>query len=278
METTERRIVGFIDILGFKDMINRYDSGNEPELLNDLKEVINTAGNFLKRELPIPSNVNLKNWKDFLEVKVFSDCFCISVPFDHPHFAFNENVKLYYQYISGFQILLMEKGYFFRGGITIGSYYSDDNLIFSGGLVEAYDLESKIAKMPRVIVSESFLKEIHDQKCYSAICMLLIDNDITFVNPFNHNLIDSDLVDKMMEEYIKEVGIQGHIDKSFREMDEEGKTTTLDNVLSKVEIELSRNGLPENVYEKYNWLRDFLNYEKGIETEIKFKTFKINGA
>ena len=278
MADTQKKIVGFIDILGFKDMIHRFDSGEEPELLDNLIDIVNTAGNFLKRELPMPENQYLNNWKDSLEVKVFSDCFCISVPFEHPDFSFTDNVKLYYQYIAGFQILLMEKGYLVRGGLTIGSYYSNDNLIFSGGLVEAYELESKQAKMPRILVSEKFVKAINDNRCYASEYMFLNDNGLIFINPFNHNLIDSDLVDKMIEEHFKNIGTPGFIDKTFRELDEEDKIRTLDVVLSIVDSVLDKNDLEETVSKKYKWLKDFVKFEKGETCEISLEKFKINGA
>jgi len=278
MATTQQRIVGYIDILGFKDMVHRYDSGKEPKLLDNLIDIINTAGNLLKRELPIPNNPYLKNWKDFLEVKVFSDCFCISIPYEHPHFSFVENVKFYYQYISGFQILLLEKGYLVRGGITIGSYYSDDNLIFSGGLVEAYELESKQAKMPRIIVSDKLLKAINENRCYCADYMFLVDNGLTFINPFNHNLIDSDFVDIMIEEYFRNSGVAGIMDMTFREQDELEKSRTLESVLTQIDIELAKTGMDENVSQKYKWLKEFVKHEKGEKSEIEFVNYKLTTA
>jgi hypothetical protein len=45
-------------------------------------------------------------------------------------------------------------GTFLRGGVTRGPIYIDENLVFGPALVEAYELEHKVAKYPRVVVHE----------------------------------------------------------------------------------------------------------------------------
>lgn len=49
--------------------------------------------------------------------------------------------------------ILMEQGILFRGSITIGNIVHRDNgKVFGQGLIDAYLLESKSAKNPRVIL------------------------------------------------------------------------------------------------------------------------------
>ena len=43
-------------------------------------------------------------------------------------------------------------GTFLRGGVTRGPIYIDENVVFGPALVEAYELEYKVAKYPRVVV------------------------------------------------------------------------------------------------------------------------------
>ena len=47
----------------------------------------------------------------------------------------------------------------FRGGISIGDCFHDGKIIFGPAMNEAYKLESKVAKWPRVVISEDTLKE-----------------------------------------------------------------------------------------------------------------------
>jgi len=48
----------------------------------------------------------------------------------------------------------MDLGVFVRRGISIGPLYHDTNVVFGPALVEAYKLESRIAKFPRILVSD----------------------------------------------------------------------------------------------------------------------------
>ena len=44
-----------------------------------------------------------------------------------------------------------------RGAVTIGPLYHESGLIFGQGLVSAYDMESCVAKYPRIIVDDTVL-------------------------------------------------------------------------------------------------------------------------
>lgn len=53
-----------------------------------------------------------------------------------------------------FQFELTRHGFYARGAITVGDIYVDEHLIFGPGLVDAYDLETKVAVHPRVVLSQ----------------------------------------------------------------------------------------------------------------------------
>jgi hypothetical protein len=55
---------------------------------------------------------------------------------------------------------LTYKGFLIRGGVTRGPVYTNilNNIIFGPGLITAYELESKIAKEPRVILDSKIIK------------------------------------------------------------------------------------------------------------------------
>ena len=56
----------------------------------------------------------------------------------------------------------MMKEVFIRGAITIGELIHTENGIIMGpALIEAYELESKFAKYPRIILSEKLLKHLN---------------------------------------------------------------------------------------------------------------------
>ncbi len=50
--------------------------------------------------------------------------------------------------------LLIEKGILFRGGLTIGNIIHNENgTVFGQALIDAYQLETKSAKYPRIVLS-----------------------------------------------------------------------------------------------------------------------------
>ena len=55
---------------------------------------------------------------------------------------------------------MMSKGILLRGGITVGQLCHKDNIVYGPAMVEAYELESKSAIYPRVIVSEKFYLQL----------------------------------------------------------------------------------------------------------------------
>jgi hypothetical protein len=51
------------------------------------------------------------------------------------------------------QTNLLAEGFFVRGGLSLGSLHVSDHLLFGPALVEAYDLESRAAVHPRIVLS-----------------------------------------------------------------------------------------------------------------------------
>jgi hypothetical protein len=78
---------------------------------------------------------------------MFSDCICVSAkvgPTEVIDFLFA---------VACFQRSLANQCIFTRGGIDVGLHFQTPRLIFSEGLVNAYALESKVARVPRVVVA-----------------------------------------------------------------------------------------------------------------------------
>lgn len=51
------------------------------------------------------------------------------------------------------------KGILFRGAVVIGDLYNDKIIIFGPAMLEAYELESKKAIYPRIIIEEDTILE-----------------------------------------------------------------------------------------------------------------------
>jgi hypothetical protein len=257
---TEKYIVAFIDILGFKKMINDYDKGNNPRLLNNISIIVNSMLNFLDDKPEYQTNV-FNTWRSKLVVKSFSDCFCIGIPFEYKSLSFDIHIRLFYQHIALFQTFFLQNRFLVRGGISIGSFYSDKHLIFSGGLVDAYELESKKAKYPRILVSDKFLNEVeHLRSDYKRDMFVKEENEI-FINPFNFTIIDSREANEKLEQIENVLPGNGIISGDFEESAIQEKVKIVKSVRK---IFSSKSIKPEaepSVVEKFDWIVDFCDFQ-----------------
>jgi hypothetical protein len=265
MAKTEIKLVAFVDILGFSQLILDYDAGKNDEIFELLKQAVDPAATFLKQNFKPFKNSPFYDWKDCLDVRLFSDCLCVAAPLEYKQYGFIDQLAFFYKYLTGYQSLLMSHGFFTRGAVTIGSHYASENMIFSGGLVEAYQLESKKARYPRIIISERLLGEIDkfaEGRQAALNHMLVRDSDYVFFNHFNYTLIDADGQDGDIDTFLKKIGFEGMSDKTFRQLDEENKNKEMAHIMHRAIQEIEKN-LGERVSEKYEWMVKFIDYELG---------------
>jgi len=65
--------------------------------------------------------------------------------------------------------LLLFRGILTRGGITSGLLYHNSQVVLGRGLIDAYYLESKLAKYPRIVISEDIVSNIFSLPINSGI-------------------------------------------------------------------------------------------------------------
>lgn len=144
MNNYENRIVLFLDILGFKKIIeDSMDKENEYAsktsfLIQTLHEMIKVA--------ELTSMDTTKN------VTQFSDSIVISFKEDDS----KEIPKLFHNLCRLISNLLARE-ILCRGAISYGKLYHKENLIFGPALVDAYETESQAALYPRIILDKSVL-------------------------------------------------------------------------------------------------------------------------
>jgi len=59
-------------------------------------------------------------------------------------------------YAAYLALELLARGFLVRGGASVGSLYHRDGTVFGPALIEAHQLESKVAQFPRLAVSAAF--------------------------------------------------------------------------------------------------------------------------
>ena len=141
-----RHIVAFIDILGSSKAIKE-DSQKSLKVMHSAYE------NALKGFNNIFDNKNIKP-----TVKIFSDNIAVSVPcldgLEKPCFLAVAMMS------AVIQVEFLKEKYLTRGGIAMGDYFCDDVMVWGNALVKAYELESKIAFYPRVIIEPDFIAKL----------------------------------------------------------------------------------------------------------------------
>lgn len=174
----DKKFVFFIDILGFKNLV---ETSNNPI---EIKQKIDLLKNDFYEQ----------NKKHFLEYEItqVSDCIILS-------FSINDKFKMYPMLliISYVQAnAFIKHKLLFRGAGTYGDIIHDKNYLFGKGYQKALGLESEFAKFPRIIIDKKSFQEIKRQD-EKASCMELLkeDGDFYYIDFINNELCGDDSVD-----------------------------------------------------------------------------------
>jgi hypothetical protein len=150
----ENRVVAFIDVLGFRELIGStiLKDGNDNE--HEINKIISTylaireiwdldaKSTSLKREV-ITSKM----------VSIFSDSIVVSFEITDQSEVFSTLLE-----IKWLLMRLINQGILCRGAVSLGKLIHTEKYVFGPALVEAYTLESKAAVYPRVILERSIIE------------------------------------------------------------------------------------------------------------------------
>ena len=142
-----KRIVAFIDILGFKHLVEKSkDDSNAAEEIHYA----------LNRIRSIKQSNNIKGYSKVtgIQASTFSDCAVISYPVDKPDSFFNILLDLIH-----LQLDLAYRGVLIRGGVTIGELYHKSDIVYGPAMNQAASMEKDIAIYPRIVLTEETLEE-----------------------------------------------------------------------------------------------------------------------
>lgn len=185
----------FIDILGFSHNITEADkNGKQQWHLSRIYSAIENAQKQIKN----------KHSKSIWTTKLFSDNLLLACPIDdigrrdaEGHFG-----AIIYP-IKQYQLELVLKGYFVRGGWSVGNLFVDNNMIYGQALIDAYDTESKVAKYACIAISNTLRQLITDKYLsYYANSSdapfnsdLLVDSDNRLIVNYLTNLMEEQQID-----------------------------------------------------------------------------------
>jgi|GEM_PF-4239266 len=160
----EIRTVAFYDFLGWRSKIA--EAGNEPHKIGELRRIIlrNTRSLSGIQEYASPG-VRFSSFSDNIVVTCEPE---------------RDAILHLITTLAAFQLTCLAAGFLVRGGLTVDQIHHDGVSVFGPGLNRAYELESKIAKVPRIVVDESVLTIIGHN-----ILFINSSEDVCFLDPFS---------------------------------------------------------------------------------------------
>lgn len=144
MYSWEYGVVSFIDILGFSSIVERDARKLDPENLKRINEGLN--------------EVRESSKKSGIEIILFSDSIVLSTTLE------NQGIISVIQNSVAIQRSLLSRKVLTRGGIAFGKHYQDEKTLYSEALIKAYNLETKTAKFPRIVIENDLLDWLKNDK------------------------------------------------------------------------------------------------------------------
>lgn len=225
----ENRVVLFLDILGFRNHI--FNSIHDKNTFNNICQVIEKINTYQDKFGKIP----------FREVTTFSDSIVISYPID------NMFLKRILHEIRDLVLILLEYDFVCRGGIGFGELYHKGSVVFGPAMAKAYELESKHAIFPRVIICN---EDVVKYSLNHLECDIQEDEDgYYYFNIFNF--------------YYSESGQMMYISQFLKSKLEKIINTNISNS-------------DERIRDKYKWLSNKLT--EGLKKKFYFVPIEENKA
>ncbi|WP_300134929.1 hypothetical protein [uncultured Oscillibacter sp.] len=156
MDSYAEYVVAFLDILGFKNIINTEDFENVRQIFlaiiseKDAKIALTKAIGSTD-----PKGASLARYnqilREELKIHIMSDSVVVAAPCQFPQsLAVVIDVCMIIQQ----KLFNLEQPIFLRGAISKGNFYVDNNMIFGKALVNAYIAQENYAEYPRIILSD----------------------------------------------------------------------------------------------------------------------------
>lgn len=152
----QRRFIAFVDILGFGGIVERMSSEDRlfTTVRDALKDLDRQSRDFQRyrrelrkgREATLPKGSVAPIQGTNLQMTAFSDSYVLS------------EVSPAWHVLAAVQALgsrFLGGGILTRGAVVQGYAYHHGRVLFGPGIVDAYRLESEVAKYPRILVTES---------------------------------------------------------------------------------------------------------------------------
>lgn len=233
----ENRAVAFIDVLGFKSVIDAAEQCESK--LTELEQLID----LLESAIPkIDGVVNQSVPRELIPKHIYiSDSIILSAPLTSNELPSYRGLSILVMRVIQLSHILLSKGYLLRGGISVGSVWHTNSNIIGTAYQKAYQIETETL-VPRVELSPT-AKELwaRTEAAENAMCL----------EYKNHFMIN------VLHDYYIEDKSHGAAERTF-----EGYSRVVENNL--------KSNHQESVKYKWWWFKEYL------ESEVKRNAFIID--
>lgn len=221
-----KKLVAFTDILGFKSKTNIKGDDEKNKVHSNLLE--------LKKFSEKINNSN-KGYSNSIKSFRFSDSCMFSAPED--------KLTQLLQILHLMQLHFAANNFFIRGAVTYAEIYDENNFFYGKGMNQAYELESKKAIYPRIILdpqifpssrtpSKKTLSENLNDKISENTYISEDFDKIKYIDFFNKSNLD----------------IENNPDLH------QNHDQTLEKIKKHIDFNIQKNRCNPNILLKYLWL------------------------
>jgi hypothetical protein len=223
----ETRVVAFLDILGFSELVQTGRQHDILDVMNDIETRFDT----------------LERMKNPVDLTAFSDSIFLSAAPLDDDFGIVRLVQYVLHMVSGY----FWRGILVRGGITIGDVYHKHPVVFGPALIAAYEIESQQAVYPRIVVEEEVM---HRFVTSNHMQTQKVSNPQSAFRKDGDGLIHLEVFGPMCMQFPDSISGKGTL-SDFQYMP-----------AKKIVDDLLKEGKPVRVMQKLNWLRSYLDFSE----------------
>ena len=199
--------IAFLDMLGFKDLINQSDCDDIYRILSKLdlpSDNIIDDGEIIMR-------------MDEIKMKIMSDSICFYIDSKREHALTG---LLLTCLLFQAELMNLAPPIMLRGAIVKGSFYANADITFGPGLTNAYLLEEKSARVPRVILTKETLESENSELLRKYRDRLVFEDEDAYwtINCFGteFGILESKIDWNQIQEHVNSV-LSSTTDSSIRE-------------------------------------------------------------
>jgi len=233
----ENRAVAFIDVLGFKQVVDAAGKGGQKH--TELESLIDVLESAIPK---LDGTVDHTMPKDLIPKHIYiSDSIILSAPLSSCQMPSYRGLSILVMRVIQISHILLSKGYLLRGGICVGAVWHTDSNIVGPAYQEAYQIETKTL-VPRIELSPKAKEHwVSTEGSSNTMCL-------EYMNHFIVNVLD---------DYYIQDKLHGAAERAFK------KYSRI------IETNLEANH-PEAVRYKWWWFKEYL------ESEVKRNDYIIH--